>query len=120
MQPFVITVVEAVAALAPGTGGGEEGANNFLDSPIGGVVTAFCGAMGVIVGLYCLVKMITHVIGGKVLDAVKVFFYGLFIVAILMQPQLVVAGGGSVTGIIEKIFDSVDSVSGAGAGSGNG
>ena len=91
---------------------GEEGATDFLESSIGGVLEAVCGAVGVIIAVICIFRMINHITRGKPGDGFKTLVFGLIIGGMLFNLTMTIDAVGAMSGIVEDAFDSVESVTG--------
>ena len=93
-------------------GTGETGANNFLNSSIGTAVVGLCGAVGVIVVVVCIFRMIKHVTSGKPGEGFKILIFGLLIGGLLFDLKLTINGVKDMGSLIDKTFSSVSSVTG--------
>ncbi|MBC6458086.1 hypothetical protein [Actinomadura sp. HBU206391] len=94
---------------------GEDGATDFLESDFGGVLEAFCGAVGVIIAVICIFRMINHITRGKPGDGFKTLVFGLIIGGMLFNLTMTIDAVGAMSGIVESAFDSVESVTGTGS-----
>ncbi|OLT35461.1 hypothetical protein BJF79_32400 [Actinomadura sp. CNU-125] len=97
-----------VLAEAPGS----DGAESFLDSSIGGAFERICGAVGIVIAVVCIFRMVNHMTRGKPGEGFKVFFFGLVLGGLLFDLSLTVNGIDSVSGLVGRAFDSIDSVTG--------
>lgn len=108
-------IIEAYGAHTAGVlavGTGETGANNFLNSTIGTAVIGLCGAVGVIVAVVCIFRMIKHVTNGKPGEGFKVLVFGLMIGGLLFNLNLTISGAKEMGSLVQKVFDSAGSVTG--------
>lgn len=97
---------------------GEDGATSFLESPIGKAFIGICGAVGIIIVVACIFRMIRHVTGGKPGEGFKILIFGLVIGGLLFNLNLTIDGVGQASNLVEAVFDSVGSITGTGGGGG--
>ncbi|GAA4613493.1 hypothetical protein GCM10023195_58400 [Actinoallomurus liliacearum] len=98
--------------LAVGTGTGEDGANSFLGSDIGKAVIALCGVAGIIILVVCIFKMVKNVTNGRPGEGFKVFFWGLVVGGLLFRLDITVSAVSYMSGLLQKVFDSAQKVTG--------
>lgn len=91
-------------------GGGKEGADSFLDSALGQVVTTIAGIVGflvVIIGLFTVIKDFSK---GKIGAGVKVIIGCVLLAALLFNLQLAISAIDWLGTIVKDGIDSVKEV----------
>lgn len=112
------SMAQASHVLAVG-GGGQQGASNFLQTTFGNAVVVICGAVGVLVAIVCIMRMIKHVSGGKPAEGFKVLIFGLVIASLLFDLNMTVSAAGTMGGLVNDAFSSVGQLTGTGGNGGN-
>jgi hypothetical protein len=92
--------------------GGQEGANTFLDSGAGQALQKVCGAVSLIILVSCIFSMVRYFTRGNHAQGFKIITGGLVIGGLLFNLSLTVTGIQTFSGIIGKVFESLDSLVG--------
>jgi hypothetical protein len=95
-----------VVAVPPG----QTGANNFLGSDIGKLLSLLCGAIAVVIVVVCILRMIRYVTGQRPAEGFKVLMFGLIIGGLLFNLQLTVKGTSYMSGVASKVFTSLSKI----------
>lgn len=101
-------ITGVLAAVPPPSG--KDGAESFLDTPIGRAVIAVCGFAAILIVIYCVFRMIRSVAQGRPAEGFKVLIFGLLIGALLFNLNLTITGTSAMGGLVGKVFQSFDSV----------
>lgn len=106
----MMTLVDMHNVLAATTG--EAGANDFLKSSIGKAVVAICGAIGIVIVVVCILRMVRSVTSGRPGEGFKILFFGLLIGGMLFDLGLTITGVKNMATLIGKFFDSANDITG--------
>ncbi|MFD0856748.1 hypothetical protein ACFQ07_31235 [Actinomadura adrarensis] len=91
---------------------GEEGANSFLETPAGTAVKATCGALGLIIGLVGVVRMMSSLGRGRVGQAFQTLIFCWFLAGLLFSPGLTINAASFFSDVTGKLLCSVSEVAG--------
>jgi hypothetical protein len=97
--------------LAVGTTG-TKGANGFLNSQIGHAFEAVCGAVGVVIVVACVIRMVNSVTKGRPGEGVRMLVYGLLIGGMLVDLSLTVKGVQATSKLVGDAVSSIGSITG--------
>ena len=92
-------------------GTGEKGANTFLDQPAGKALIGICGAVGIVIVVICIFRMIKSVTSGRPGEGFKILIFGLVIGGLLFDLQVTITGVQDMSSLVGKIISSINSVS---------
>lgn len=93
---------------------GRDGAENFLDSSIGTAFVGICGAVGVIVAVVCIFRMINNTTRGRPGEGFKILIFGLVIGGLLFNLNITLDAIDSASGLVQDAFTSIDDITGSG------
>ncbi|WP_173097336.1 hypothetical protein [Actinomadura verrucosospora] len=89
---------------------GEQGANDFLDSDAGKALMALCGALALVIVVIGIVRMVNGIGRGRPGEAFKSLVFALLIGGLLFNLKLTITGVKAMSGLTEKVFTSITSV----------
>lgn len=87
---------------------GETGANDFLDSTLGGVIKAIAGAVGFLVAVVGVIRAISAFLGGKMGQGVKVIIATIVLAGILFNLDLLITAASWLGDIVGDAIDSFE------------
>lgn len=87
---------------------GQAGATNFLDSEIGGWVTAGLGALGAVVIFIGILRVIGAGSKGKMGEVFKIILSTGIIAALLFQPQIALDFAAFLGDLVKSLLNSVE------------
>lgn len=85
-----------------------ETAENFLDSALGNIIVAICGAIGIIVALVGILKAIGAFAKGRVGEGFKYIVMTALLAAILFSVRAIPDMLATLGGWVESAMDSLD------------
>jgi hypothetical protein len=86
---------------------GDQGATDFLGTDAGNALIAICGALGLIIVVIGIIRMVNGIGRGRPGDAFKSLTFALLIGGLLFDLQLTVKGANVMSDITGEIFDSI-------------
>lgn len=102
--------IEAAGAGVLAVGTGDQGAQSFLDSPLGTALVGICGAVAIVVAITCIFRMIKHMSSGKPGEAFKTLAFGLVVGGMLFNLQMTISTTKAMSGLVTKAFDSFSKI----------
>ncbi|GAA4375317.1 hypothetical protein GCM10023088_32530 [Actinomadura verrucosospora] len=93
---------------------GTKGSDSFFDSPAGKALVAICGAIAVVIVVIGILRMVNGIGRGRPGEAFKSLMFALLIGGMLFNLGITVKGVNMMSGLVVKIFDSVNSVANSG------
>ena len=105
-----------VLAAGNGVFSGKVGNQDFwTGSPLGQVLAALLGVLGILVVVFALIRVVKHIAGGKMGEAFKTVIGAVVLATFLFQPSLVnqVIGAGGT--IVQKVIQTVSDIGNTGS-----